>query len=902
MVSTCASAVREGVRALRAAESMRSKGGEGGAGTESAWRAPLKSLREAIGEGESQRAAFEELADGKGTIERIARGACDAVAARAPSGKGQARDCVEVHVGVADDALHLLEWLSTHEGRDGLSAVKMRYSLTKAIVQRKMWVHASHQLQALMASLCDERRASTSTSTLMRMYLRDPRPIDEAGGGKGSGAASVVVGSAICALMVAAETSSPSSSTVALECALVLSNRLHPYIQQMPERDQKKYAESIARHLHRLSLSLAQPEKAHAMRAASPQALSLLITETALWHTLLGETQTAITVATRVLPKYDVDVALGVLALVGSVVADHRRLASAGGRTRGAADGDIVNVILCSAVRRLASCGDEESLRRAQKTLDAVLSPTTHQPAPRQGKGKGKSRKHSENGTSEGCMSRLGAILHCSVELRRMALRAGGSKRGACSGGQMLGGHIERMDGVLGSVAEFGDESSIGLGLEALRHTIAESAPGILDAKADAKSSLAFIGDGTQVAALVRAIELLPKCCLAHLGASCGGGEGAIVTSMLIRSAISGLVMALRLRHVFSIGPPQSGDGAAEAVSTMVAISRHDIASEKDMLRWAAALGGSLASKHEAHGEFESAIGALSLSWTMHRVRLSQLPSEAPRIADELVACTGALCEAFRKAGRPHEDVVDAVVNSAVLLLGQASWDRARARRGIETLVSKALAIRRDEVGAEVRRPSPLFAGQPAQSSLIASEDGSMASTASVMLALMMTELDVELFYAHRLELGVHVGDEVLGEVQDPVQVSRGQVQHEAEPARGPLGEPDMSYGRGQGYVPHPFAPYLRSRHLDAAAVADDALVADLLVLSAVALPVLGRAKDALAEEAVFLRPEGAVVDGLGFGHLAIRPYPDLVGGSQGYSNCVEIVAAQGHIYAPSEG
>ena len=165
-----------------------------------------------------------------------------------------------------------------------------------------------------------------------------------------------------------------------------------------------------------------------------------------------------------------------------------------------------------------------------------------------------------------------------------------------------------------------------------------------------------------------------------------------------------------------------------------------------------------------------------------------------------------------------------------------------------------------------------------------------------------VVELFLKLFYAHCLEFGVHVRDEVLSEVQDPVQVSRGQVQHEAEPARGPLGEPDMGYGRGQGYVSHPFAPYLRSRHLHSAAVADNALVADLLVLSAVALPVLGRAEDALAEKSVLLRSEGAVVDGLGFGHLAVRPYPDLVGRSQGYSNCVEIIAAQGHIYAPSEG
>ena len=60
-----------------------------------------------------------------------------------------------------------------------------------------------------------------------------------------------------------------------------------------------------------------------------------------------------------------------------------------------------------------------------------------------------------------------------------------------------------------------------------------------------------------------------------------------------------------------------------------------------------------------------------------------------------------------------------------------------------------------------------------------------------------------------------------------------------------------------------------------AAAVADLALVADLLILAAVALPVLRGAKDALAEQAVALGLEGAVVDGLGLFDLAVRPFTD---------------------------
>src|SRR5205814_2946214 len=72
--------------------------------------------------------------------------------------------------------------------------------------------------------------------------------------------------------------------------------------------------------------------------------------------------------------------------------------------------------------------------------------------------------------------------------------------------------------------------------------------------------------------------------------------------------------------------------------------------------------------------------------------------------------------------------------------------------------------------------------------------------------------------------------------------------------------------------VAHALAPHLGQRHLDAAAVADHTAIADPLVLPAVALPVLDRAEDALAEQAVALRLEGPVVDRLGLGDLAPRP------------------------------
>src|ERR1700746_3888540 len=66
----------------------------------------------------------------------------------------------------------------------------------------------------------------------------------------------------------------------------------------------------------------------------------------------------------------------------------------------------------------------------------------------------------------------------------------------------------------------------------------------------------------------------------------------------------------------------------------------------------------------------------------------------------------------------------------------------------------------------------------------------------------------------------------------------------------------------------------LGAGRLDAAPLADDSLVADPLVLAAVALPVLGRTEDALAEDPVFLRLQRAVVDRLGLGYPAPAPGP----------------------------
>jgi hypothetical protein len=108
---------------------------------------------------------------------------------------------------------------------------------------------------------------------------------------------------------------------------------------------------------------------------------------------------------------------------------------------------------------------------------------------------------------------------------------------------------------------------------------------------------------------------------------------------------------------------------------------------------------------------------------------------------------------------------------------------------------------------------------------------------------------------------------------------SGGHVEQQADAGRHALEEPDVGNRHGELDVAHALAAHAAQGHLDAAAVADDALVLDALVLAAGALPVAGGAEDALAEEAVLLGLEGAVVDGLGLLDLAGGPGADVGSG-----------------------
>src|SRR5881398_3919220 len=135
---------------------------------------------------------------------------------------------------------------------------------------------------------------------------------------------------------------------------------------------------------------------------------------------------------------------------------------------------------------------------------------------------------------------------------------------------------------------------------------------------------------------------------------------------------------------------------------------------------------------------------------------------------------------------------------------------------------------------------------------------------------LQVAVLVEQLLLLHLLLTGVD--HHVVRVVDHPLQIPQGHVDQVAHGRRQRLEEPDVRHRHRELDVAHALAPHLRQRDLHPAAVADHAAVANPLVLAAVALPVLHRAEDALAEQPIPFRLEGPVVDGLGLRDLAPRP------------------------------
>ena len=86
-----------------------------------------------------------------------------------------------------------------------------------------------------------------------------------------------------------------------------------------------------------------------------------------------------------------------------------------------------------------------------------------------------------------------------------------------------------------------------------------------------------------------------------------------------------------------------------------------------------------------------------------------------------------------------------------------------------------------------------------------------------------------------------------------------------------------MGNRRGQLDVAHTLSSHLGAGNLYAAAVADFTLIADPFILATMALPVLGRSENALAEQAVPLGLQGSVIDGFRLLYLAVGPLSNFI-------------------------
>src|SRR4051794_6094866 len=136
------------------------------------------------------------------------------------------------------------------------------------------------------------------------------------------------------------------------------------------------------------------------------------------------------------------------------------------------------------------------------------------------------------------------------------------------------------------------------------------------------------------------------------------------------------------------------------------------------------------------------------------------------------------------------------------------------------------------------------------------------------------------------------LNDDVVLEIQDAFEILQRHVEQQTDAARQRLQEPDMRHRRGQFDMAHTLAAHLGQGDLDAALLADDAAVLHALVLTAQALVVLDWTEDPGAEQAVPLRFESTVVDGLRLLDLAERPGPDPLRAGDRDANLIEALRA----------
>src|SRR5690606_1526982 len=121
------------------------------------------------------------------------------------------------------------------------------------------------------------------------------------------------------------------------------------------------------------------------------------------------------------------------------------------------------------------------------------------------------------------------------------------------------------------------------------------------------------------------------------------------------------------------------------------------------------------------------------------------------------------------------------------------------------------------------------------------------------------------------------LGDDVVLEIENALDVLERHVEQRADAARQRLEEPDVRDRSGQLDMAHALAANARQRDFDAALLADDALVLHALILAAQALIVLYRTKDPRPEQSITLGLERTAVYRLRLLGPADGPRPDHI-------------------------
>ena len=161
-----------------------------------------------------------------------------------------------------------------------------------------------------------------------------------------------------------------------------------------------------------------------------------------------------------------------------------------------------------------------------------------------------------------------------------------------------------------------------------------------------------------------------------------------------------------------------------------------------------------------------------------------------------------------------------------------------------------------------------------------------------VLVLLRKSLEDVEVFFFGQeivySELAVlrsfgnaRLNDDVTLVVDDLVQLLRREAQEVTNLVGEALEVPDVRDRHHQLDVAHALTTHFLLRDLNTATVTHDALIANALVLSAVAFEILYRTEDSLAEQTITLGLVRPVVDGLRFQHFTVRLLENHLGRRQ---------------------